>query len=124
MVQVVEVQVNSARDGEKASGVVAVERKEGNDWKREKSWDVQSAEPGAYRKIAIGDDQRIVIEAKPNTREEYDREQAVVRQVPVEPPEPAEEAAAKNPTTSTSEPVRRPSQPFPASGAREAPRGR
>ena len=81
----VEIQVNAARDGEKVGGTVKLERKQlDGTWKAEREWKVESAEPSAYRKLFVEDDQRVVIEGKSNTRLEYDPVQAVVREVPFE----------------------------------------
>jgi hypothetical protein len=94
--RVVEIQVNAARDGEKAGGTVKLERRQSDGlWKAEKEWKVESDEPGAYRKIFVEEDQRVVVEGRSNTRLEYDREQACVREVPVGPADEAEEKSAK-----------------------------
>lgn len=82
--QTIELQVHPIRDGEKATGLVVVERRQGDAWIRVREWDVSSADKSAYRKVVIEDDQRLIVEPRPATEVVYDRETFRAKEVPLD----------------------------------------
>src|SRR5678816_1420242 len=67
--------LSAIRDGEKASGSIAIDRKKNDMWVRESSIDLVSGTPSAERTILLENDQRMVLEGSSNVEVIYDKEQ-------------------------------------------------
>lgn len=69
------------RDGERASGTLAIDRKRGDAWVGEKTLTLVSGDPGSERTIVLADDQRITFMGSSGTEVVYDKQQmaAVLR---------------------------------------------
>jgi len=86
----VKITVSAIRDGDRASGSIAIDRKKNDTWTRESSSDFVSATPSADRTIVLEDDQRLILEGSSNMEVVYDREQnmATVKEKPAPEPRP------------------------------------
>src|SRR5678816_891386 len=67
--------LSAIRDGEKASGSIAIDRKKNDMWVGESSIDLVSGTPSAERTILLENDQRMVLEGSSNVEVVYDKEQ-------------------------------------------------
>jgi hypothetical protein len=63
------------RDGERASGTLAIDRKRGDAWVGEKTLTLVSGDPGSERTIVLADDQRITFAGSSGTEVVYDKQQ-------------------------------------------------
>ncbi len=69
------VTITPVREGERASGSVFIEEKQGDFWKRMEVLPLASGTVDQERKLLLADNRRLVVEGKGSTALVYDREQ-------------------------------------------------
>lgn len=93
--KVLQITVNSIREGEEVVANLMVEQKKGETWNRTKVVTVTSGTPEATRQLVLEDNERLVIEGDTKKKVVYDREQNMSKIVDADPEVRASQEAAE-----------------------------